>query len=147
MHLLCRPMPRASCRSAFEGHPAHVCSLHNAKKKTRLLPPLSLRRAYRVIDRYAERTQFLIKSWVYGRGLKVFIYVYLPLHAPWARYLARSKYMLMRRLIHASGFSTDLLDGRFRGQVQIPIHRNSSLRGCASCSTMKTDLRIFLSSV
>lgn len=52
------------------------------KKDSSVLPPLSLGRAYRVIDRYAEQTQFLIKSWVYGRGLKVFIYVYLPLHAP-----------------------------------------------------------------
>ena len=81
-HLLCRPMPRASCRSTFEGYSAHVCSLFNAKrKKTGSVAALIC--PYRVIDRYAERMQFLIKSWVYGRGLKVFIYVYLPLHILW----------------------------------------------------------------
>lgn len=74
-----------------------------AKKKSSVLPPLSLRRAYRVST--DTQDEFLIKSWVYGHGFKVFIYVYLLLHAPWTHYLARSKYTLMQRLIRASGFS------------------------------------------
>jgi len=107
-----------------------------------MLPPLSLQCVYHVIDRYAERMQFLIKSWVYGRGLKVFIYVYLPLHAPWARYLARSKYTLMQRLIRASGFSPR------RKVLRSGLGTNScELLASGLCSAMRANLWIFLSFV